>query len=52
MKFETVLSNVRKLAEKADVSNVDFLAVQVNLTDTEPNVFIQLHKPFFSHYKC
>lgn len=39
MKFETVLSKVRKLAEKADVSNVDFLAVQVNLTDTEPNVF-------------
>ena len=25
MKFETVLSKVRKLAEKADVSNVDFL---------------------------
>lgn len=39
MKFETVLSKVRKLAEKADVSNIDFLAVQVNLTDIEPNVF-------------
>ncbi len=39
MKFETVLSKVRKLAEKADVSNTDFLAVQVNLTDCDPGVF-------------
>ena len=39
MNFETIISKVRKLAEKADVSNVDFLAVQVNLTDIEPNVF-------------
>ncbi len=39
MKFESVLSNVRKLAEKADASAVDFLAVQVNLTDCDPGVF-------------
>ena len=39
MKFETVLSKVRKLAEKADVSNVDFLAVQVNITGKSNGVF-------------
>ena len=39
MKFETVLSKVRKMAEIADVSGVDFLAVQINLTDCDPGVF-------------
>ncbi len=39
MKLESVLSKVRKMAEKADVSSVDFLAVQVNLTDCDPGVF-------------
>ncbi|WP_026507495.1 SCP2 sterol-binding domain-containing protein [Butyrivibrio sp. MC2013] len=39
MKFETVLSKVRKLSENADVSAVDFLAVQINLTDCDPGVF-------------
>jgi putative sterol carrier protein len=39
MKRDTVIANVRKLAEKADVSNVDFLAVQINLTDQDPGVF-------------
>ena len=39
MKFETVLSKVRKMAETADVSGVDFLAVQINLTDCDPGVF-------------
>lgn len=39
MKFETVLDKVRKMAEKADVSNADFLAVQINLTDCDPGVF-------------
>ncbi len=39
MKFETVLSKVRKIAEDADVSGVDFLAVQVNLSDCDPGVF-------------
>lgn len=39
MKFETVLSKVRKIAETTDVSGVDFLAVQINLTDCDPGVF-------------
>ena len=39
MKRDAVVTKVRKLAEKADVSNVDFLAVQVNLTDQDPGVF-------------
>jgi len=39
MKLETILSKVRKMAENADVSGVDFLAVQVNLTDCDPGVF-------------
>ena len=39
MNLETVISNVRKLAADADVSNVDFLAVQVTLTDCDPGMF-------------
>ena len=39
MKRDAVVTKVRKLAEKADVSNVDFLAVQVNLTDQDPGLF-------------
>ena len=39
MKFETVLSKVREMAAKADVSDVGFLAVQVNLTDCNPGTF-------------
>ena len=39
MKFETVLSKVRKMAQDVDVSNTDFLAVQINLTDCDPGVF-------------
>ena len=39
MKRDTVVTKVRKLAETADVSNVDFLAVQINLTDQDPGVF-------------
>ena len=39
MKRDTVVSKVRKAAEKADVSNIDFLAVQINLTDQDPGVF-------------
>ena len=39
MKRDAVVNKVRKLAETADVSNVDFLAVQVNLTDQDPGVF-------------
>ena len=39
MKFESVLDKVRKMSGKVDVSGVDFLAVQVNLTDCDPGVF-------------
>ncbi|MBO4457407.1 MAG: SCP2 sterol-binding domain-containing protein [Butyrivibrio sp.] len=39
MSLETVLSKVREKAEKADVSKVGFLAVQVNLSDCDPGVF-------------
>ena len=39
MKFENVLSKVRKMAAETDVSGVDFLAVQINLTDLDPGVF-------------
>ncbi len=39
MKRDAVITKLKKLAENADVSNVDFLAVQVNLTDQDPGVF-------------
>lgn len=39
MNLENVISKVRKLAVDADVSNVDFLAVQVTLTDCDPGMF-------------
>lgn len=39
MKRDTIVTKVRKVAEKADVSNIDFLAVQINLTDQDPGVF-------------
>lgn len=39
MNLETVISKVRKMAADADVSNVDFLAVQVTLTDCDPGMF-------------
>ncbi len=39
MTRDAIVDKVRKLAEKTDVSNVDFLAVQVNLTDQDPSVF-------------
>ncbi len=39
MKFENVLSKVRKMAEGVDVSQQDFLAVQINLTDCDPGTF-------------
>lgn len=39
MNLETVISKVHKLAADADVSNVDFLAVQVTLTDCDPGMF-------------
>lgn len=39
MNRDAVVEKVRKLAEKADVSKVDFLAVQVILTDQDPGIF-------------
>ncbi len=39
MKFDEMLEKVRKTAEKADVSNIDFLAVQVNITGDNSGVF-------------
>ena len=39
MTFDELLGKVRKIAEKADVSDKDFLAVQVNITGKEEGVF-------------
>lgn len=39
MTLPNLLKKLRKAAANADVSNIDFLAVQVNLTDTDPGVF-------------
>jgi len=39
MTFNDILEKVRGLAAKADVSNVDFLAVQVNITGKSNGVF-------------
>ncbi len=39
MNRDEVVTKVREVAEKADISKIDFLAVQVNLTDQDPGVF-------------
>ena len=39
MKFDELLTKVRTIASKTDVSNHDFLAVQVNITGKESGVF-------------
>lgn len=39
MKFEELLTKVRGIAQNADVSNTDFLAVQVNITGKDSGVF-------------
>ena len=39
MKFETILKKARKMAAQADISEVDFLAVQINITGDSPGVF-------------
>ena len=39
MKFETVLSKARTMAAKADISGIDFMAVQINIVGEEPGVF-------------
>ncbi len=39
MTFDELLTKVRGLAQKADVSNQDFLAVQVNIEGKDSGVF-------------
>lgn len=39
MKFEDVLKTAREKAAKADISQVDFLAVQINVTGEAQGVF-------------
>ena len=39
MKFETVLKKARAMAEKADISGIDFMAVQINIEGEDPGVF-------------
>ncbi len=39
MTFDELLTKVRKIAEKVDASDKDFLAVQVNITGKEEGVF-------------
>lgn len=39
MTFEELVGKVREKAQQTDVSNVDFLAVQINITGKTPGVF-------------
>ena len=39
MKFNNLLKKARDVAGKTDVSNVDFLAVQINITEPDGGVF-------------
>ncbi len=39
MKFDELVTKVRGLASNVDVSNQDFLAVQINITGKESGVF-------------
>ena len=39
MTFDELLTKVRKIADDADVSGIDFLAVQVNITGKNEGVF-------------
>ncbi len=39
MKFKTVLKKSRDLAAEADISSINFLAVQINITGDDPGVF-------------
>ena len=39
MTFDELLTKVRKIADGADVSGIDFLAVQVNITGKNEGVF-------------
>ena len=39
MKFKTILTKARKMASKADISGIDFMAVQINIVGEDPGVF-------------
>lgn len=39
MQLQTIIEKLETMKDKIDVSGVDFLAVQVNLADTDPGVF-------------
>ena len=39
MTFETILEKAREMARKADISGIDFLAVQINIEGGESGVF-------------
>lgn len=39
MKLQKVLDKLEAMRDQIDVSGIDFLAVQVNLTDADPGVF-------------
>ena len=45
MKRDAIVTKVRKIAEKADVSNIDFLAVQINLTDQDHLILFFVPNP-------
>ncbi len=54
MKFDELVEKVRTIAGTKDVSNVDFLAVQVNITGKESGVFyveIKDHKVSVEPYE-
>lgn len=54
MKFDELVEKVRTVAGTKDVSNVDFLAVQVNITGKESGVFyveIKDHKVSVEPYE-
>ncbi len=39
MKFEKILEKARAIAAEADISAIDFLAIQINITGDDPGVF-------------
>lgn len=39
MKFQDLVNKAREVARETDVSNVDFLAVQINITEPDGGVF-------------
>ena len=39
MKFDELVATVREKAQQKDVSDIDFLAVQINITGKTPGVF-------------